>query len=111
MRELGFSVPRLPTGEEDRDLPGRRAVHDGERTADDAEIDDEASPGNGESSDDDETDDTFDTDWARSEDDVDEVNSYQTLQQDLLAVGDIKQMLAYPLYDDLIGTAANCIAS
>jgi hypothetical protein len=111
MREQGFSIPRVSANEDDQDLSGRRTVHDGERTADDGQIEGEASQGDSESSDDDQTEETFETDWDRSEDNVEEVHSYRTLHQQLLTDEDIEHMLAYPLYDDLMTSAANCITS
>jgi hypothetical protein len=111
MRDQGFSIPRVSADEDDQDFPGRRAVHDGERTADDGQIEGEASHGDSESSDDDETEESFETDRDRSDDSVEEVHSYRTLQEQLLDDGDIEQMLAYPLYEDLMTSAANCIPS
>jgi hypothetical protein len=107
-REHGFAVADLPPGDDEPAFAQRTDIDEEERNADDRETTEVAEIG---SSDDDEMEEIFETDWDREEDELEELTSYRKLQQELFATGDIELMLNFPLYDDLMGTARSCIAS
>jgi hypothetical protein len=60
------------------------------------------------SSNNDQADELFETDWDQPEEELKEFLSYQELQQELFGTGDIEHMLASPLYEDLMLKADGC---
>jgi hypothetical protein len=112
MREQGFSIGGTPSLEDEQLLSVSADVHERALNIDGREIN--GDPGamlDSASSDDDQDDTRFETDWDRPENELDEFHSYQRLQLELFENGDIERMLAYPLYEDLMLKADGCIAS
>jgi hypothetical protein len=112
MRERGFAIVSAPSMEDQQLLSVRADVHEMTLTVHGTEIHEDAGAmSDSASSDDDQTDEAFETDWDRPDNELEEFSSYQTLQIELFESGDIEHMLAYPLYEDLMLKADGCIAS